>query len=82
MFKSRRTCANITGTYALAIISIFCIRKKIYMSCKFVDTSNIHHQIIVFSLAGKRPGTMISRICNFCANTLAYAKSGNGFMQH
>ena len=79
MFKSRRTCANITGTYALAIISIFYIRKKIYMSC---DTSNIHHQIIVFSLAGKRPGTMISRICNFCANTLAYAKSGNGFMQH
>ena len=33
---------------------------------------------------GKRPGTYpeYANGCDFCANTLAYAKSGNGFVQH
>ena len=33
---------------------------------------------------GKRPGTYpeYANGCNFCTNTLAYAKFGNGFVQH
>ena len=33
---------------------------------------------------GKRPGTYpeYANGCNFCANTLAYAKFGNGFVRH
>ena len=36
------------------------------------------------SLVGKRPGTYpeYANGCNFCTNTLAYAKFGNGFVQH
>ena len=33
------------------------------------------------SLAGKDPGVYANG-CNFCANTIVYAKFGNGFVQH
>ena len=53
-------------------------------TCKTCDLKPTGFPVPVTIPTGKHPGTYpaYAKGCNFCTNTLAYGKSGNGFVQH